>query len=46
MAEGSIQKYIAFLKIIECGSFTAAADQMGYSQSGISRMIRELEEEW
>ncbi|KXT83463.1 LysR family transcriptional regulator [Streptococcus panodentis] len=35
----------AFLKAAEQGSFTAAADSLSYSQSGITRMISSLEEE-
>lgn len=42
----NIQKYLAFVKTVECGSFTKAAKIMGYSQSGISRMINDLETEW
>ena len=42
----SILKYMAFIKIVECGSFTKAAEQLSYSQSGISRMIGDLESEW
>ncbi len=42
----SIQKYLAFVKTVECGSFTKAADLLSYSQSGISRMIGDLEREW
>lgn len=38
-----LQKYEAFLEVAESGSFTAAAQKMGYSQSGISRMIASLE---
>ena len=44
--EGSIQKYLAFVKTVECGSFTRAAGVLNYSQSGISRMIGDLEREW
>ena len=44
--DGSIQKYMAFVKTVECGSFTKAAEQLSYSQSGISRMINDLEKEW
>ena len=43
--DGSIQKYMAFVKTVECGSFTKAAEQLSYSQSGISRMINDLEKE-
>ena len=42
----NIQKYIAFVKTVEYGSFTKAAEALNYSQSGISRMINDLEEEW
>lgn len=40
-----IQKYHALLKTIESGSITKAAEALSYSQSGISRMIQELEKE-
>ncbi len=36
-------KYQAFVKAVECGSLTKAAKALGYSQPGISRMIRDLE---
>lgn len=42
----NIQKYLAFVKTVECGSFTNAAEILSYSQSGISRMINDLEKEW
>lgn len=42
----SIQKYMAFVKTVETGSFTRAAEALSYSQSGISRMINDLEKEW
>ena len=44
--DANIQKYLAFLKTVECGSFTRAAAALNYSQSGISRMIHDLESEW
>lgn len=44
--DGSIQKYFAFVKTVEYGSFTKAAAALSYSQSGISRMINDLEKEW
>lgn len=44
--ETNILKYLAFTKTIEYGSFTKASEVLNYSQSGISRMIRDLEEEW
>jgi len=42
----NIQKYLAFVKTVEYGSFTKAAEILNYSQSGISRMINDLEKEW
>ncbi|MBR2717390.1 MAG: LysR family transcriptional regulator [Oscillospiraceae bacterium] len=44
--EAGIQKYMAFVETADCGSFTKAAERLHYSQSGVSRMIRDLEEEW
>jgi DNA-binding transcriptional LysR family regulator len=42
----NILKYMAFIKTVECGSFTKASDVLNYSQSGNSRMIGDLEKEW
>lgn len=42
----NIQKYLALIKTVEYGSFTKAAEALNYSQSGISRMINDLEAEW
>lgn len=42
----NIQKYMAFIQTVEYGSFTKAAKALNYSQSGISRMIHDLEKEW
>lgn len=42
----NIQKYMAFVKAVEYGSFTKAAQSLDYTQSGISRMINDLETEW
>lgn len=42
----NILKYIAFVKTVEYGSFTRAAELLNYSQSGISRMISDLEKDW
>lgn len=42
----NLQKYRAFVATVECGSFTKAAERLNYSQSGISRMIADLEKEW
>ena len=42
----SLQKYMALLKTVELGSFSLAAQQMGYTQPAVSRMIADLEAEW
>ena len=42
----NILKYKAFIKTVEYSSFTKAAKFLNYSQSGISRMINDLEKEW
>lgn len=44
--EVNIQKYMALINVVEQGSFSKAAEAMAYSQSGISRMIKDLEKEW
>lgn len=41
----NLLKYMAFLKTVEYGSFTRAAEALNYSQSGVSRMINDLEAE-
>lgn len=40
-----MNRYIALQKIIEVGSFTKAAEALGYTQSSISQMIASLENE-
>ena len=35
-----MNKYLAFIKVIELGSMTKAAKEMGFSQPGISNMIK------
>lgn len=42
----NIQKYEAFLKTVEYGSITKAAQALGYTQSGVSHMLNALENEW
>lgn len=42
----NLLKYMAFVKTVEYGSFTKASEILHYSQSGISRMIGDLEREW
>lgn len=44
--DANLLKYMAFLRTVEYGSFTKAADMLHYSQSGVSRMIADLEKEW
>lgn len=39
------EKCRALFEILKCGSFSAAADQMGYTPSGLSRMIASMEED-
>lgn len=40
-----MQRYIALLKIVEVGSFTKAAELLGYTQPSLSQMIASLEKE-
>lgn len=42
----SIRKYIAYLRTIETGSITQAANDLGYTQSAVSKMIADLEDLW
>lgn len=42
----NIRKYIAFLRSVELGSISLAADELGYTQSAVSKMIADLEDEW
>ncbi len=44
-AEAAVTKYIAFCKIVECKSFTRAAESLGYTQAAVSQMVRTLEKE-
>ena len=41
----NLQKYFAFVKTVEYGSFTRAARILNYTQSGVSRMIADLEKD-
>lgn len=41
----SLKKYEAFVKTVELGSLTRAADALGYTQSGMSHMLNALEAE-
>ena len=40
-----LRNLITFTHVAELGSFTKAAEQLGYSQSTISFQIKQLEEE-
>lgn len=42
----SLQKFLALLAVVDNGSISKAAEQMGYTQSAVSRMIADLEREW
>ena len=42
----NLNRYRALVETVNKGSITAAAEVLGYTQPGISRMLRSLEEEW
>lgn len=42
----SLSKYEVFLRVVELGSLTRAAEVLGYTQSGISHTISSLENEF
>ena len=44
--ENPLLKYLAFVKTVEKGSFTKAAEELHYAQSSVSKMIADLEAEW
>ena len=44
--DSNLQKYQAFVKTVEIGSFTHAALLLNYAQSSVSKMIGDLEKEW
>lgn len=44
--DNNLLKYLAFVKTIEKGSFTKAAQDLNYAQSSISKMVADLEKEW
>ena len=41
----NIRKYEAYVRAVELGSLSKAAEELGYTQSGISHMMQSLEEE-
>lgn len=44
--DNPLLKYLAFVKTVERGSFTRAAQELDYAQSSISKMVADLENEW
>ena len=44
--ENHVLKYLAFVKTVEKGSFTKAAQDLNYAQSSVSKMVADLEKEW
>ena len=44
--ENPLLKYLAFVRTVEKGSFTKAAEDLHYAQSSVSKMIADLETEW
>ena len=42
----NLQKYLAFLRTVDLGSFTKAAQALNYTQSAVSHMINDLEADW
>ena len=42
----SIRKYIASMSTVQTGSITQCASELGYTQSAVSKMIADLEDEW
>ena len=44
--ENHVLKYLAFVKTVEKGSFTKAAQDLNYAQSSVSKMVADLENEW
>ena len=39
----NIRKYEAFVRAVERGSLSKAAEELGYTQSGISHLMQALE---
>lgn len=46
IVETNIQKMQVLLETVRAGSFTRAAERLNYSQSGVSRMVGDLEADW
>lgn len=41
-----VGKYECFLKVAELGNLTRAAEELGYTQSAVSRIVADLERTW
>ena len=41
----NVLQYEALVKTLECGTLSKAAEEMGYTQSGLSRMINSMDEQ-
>lgn len=41
-----MNRYKAFITVLDTGSFSRAADELGYTQSAVSQMIKSLEEDF
>ena len=41
----SVSKYQMFVKTVECGSFSKAAEALNFTQSGVSHAVQSLEDE-
>ena len=44
--DNPLLKYLAFVKTVEKGSFTRAAQELDYAPSSVSKMVADLENEW
>ncbi len=42
----NVKKYLTYIKVVETGSLTKAAEMLNYTQPSISQMISSLEEEY
>ena len=42
----NLSQYEAFIKAVETGTMTQAAEELGYTQSGLTRALNSLEEQW
>ena len=40
-----LRKWKVFLTVVDSGSFTKAGEGLGYTQSGITQMMKSLEQE-